>query len=350
MIINSNKGVKINLPTVDTSVDTTKNFQLTQTVNKTGASAVDYYAMQIDFNLLADDVSDPFDLMCAGIHAVTTYGSESIKAKGTCHTSTFNQRILGSDNANNEICNIMGWSRNVNQTCSQWFTDFNMHGPNVKPGLLSGINMFMNNHYNGSPSRNTSNAIGIYTAQGEGGGADPSQDTETTYPIDLGLIISGYSGPIGGPNTNGFNIGLQIGGGGGSWLGRNTVSKIGTGMKILDCVDNCIDASSQGSLTGHILKLPSNGSIGRSSKGKLSWDSNDVLNISSSVKIGTTTTQKVGFYGKTPVTQRKGISNVDSSTVDSTYDIEESKVIASLRTKLNAVIQVLEDLGITGIA
>ena len=75
-----------------------------------------------------------------------------------------------------------------------------------------------------------------------------------------------------------------------------------------------------------------------------------IFGTSTGTKIGTTTSQKLAFWNATPVTQRTGIADVDTSTVDTTYGTEESNVITSLRTKLNAVLQVLEDLGITAVA
>jgi hypothetical protein len=77
---------------------------------------------------------------------------------------------------------------------------------------------------------------------------------------------------------------------------------------------------------------------------------NIVFQSSSGTKIGTATTQKFAFWNATPVTQRSGISDVASDAVDTTYGTQESNVITSLRTKVNAILQVLEDLGITAVA
>lgn len=74
---------------------------------------------------------------------------------------------------------------------------------------------------------------------------------------------------------------------------------------------------------------------------------NLVLGTTTGTKIGTATAQKIGFFNATPVVQRTGIANVNSSTVDNTYGQQENDVITDLRTKVNAIIQVLEDLGLT---
>jgi hypothetical protein len=77
-------------------------------------------------------------------------------------------------------------------------------------------------------------------------------------------------------------------------------------------------------------------------------DAKDIaFNTTTGTKIGTATNQKLAFYNATPVDQRTGIADVDSSTVDGTYGAEEAAVIEDLRTKVNALIQVLEDLGLT---
>lgn len=77
---------------------------------------------------------------------------------------------------------------------------------------------------------------------------------------------------------------------------------------------------------------------------------NIALGTTTGTKIGTATSQKIAFFNATPVTQRTGIANVDGSTVDNTYGAEENAVITSLRTKLNAVLQILEDMGIAAVA
>ena len=73
---------------------------------------------------------------------------------------------------------------------------------------------------------------------------------------------------------------------------------------------------------------------------------NIILGTGSGTKIGTATTQKLGFYNATPVVQGTGIADVNSSTVDATYDVNEQNVITSLRTTVNALIARLEATGL----
>lgn len=63
-------------------------------------------------------------------------------------------------------------------------------------------------------------------------------------------------------------------------------------------------------------------------------------------RIGTSASQKLGFYGKAPVVQAATIAAVDTSTVDGTYGSQEQTVIGDLRTKLDAVIVALKGVGI----
>jgi hypothetical protein len=74
-----------------------------------------------------------------------------------------------------------------------------------------------------------------------------------------------------------------------------------------------------------------------------------VLDTNIGTKIGTAIGQKLAFYNADPVGQRTGIADVTTETVDGTYDADTATVINDLRTKVNALIQVLEDMGITAI-
>jgi len=277
----SGSGVNIVLPDVSTATTLTKNFKLRQNITATGATADDYYPMDVEFTYLATNPTSAADLASAGLHVTTVYGSGAIDAKGTIQTLTSTYKVLGC-NSDSEMACLMGYGQNVAEKGSMWWLDANLHGPTIQPSLFTGLNMFMNNHYNGSPLLNTSNGIGIYTQYGTGGGSAVSQDTSTTYPIDLGLIICGTSGSAGAGTTNGFTTGIQVGGTGGSWT--MTGSRIGTGMKIFDCFTNCIDTSSQTAANvSYILKLPNDGKIGRSTTGNISWDSSDNLTVNTNL-------------------------------------------------------------------
>jgi len=73
---------------------------------------------------------------------------------------------------------------------------------------------------------------------------------------------------------------------------------------------------------------------------------NIIVGTTTGTKIGTATGQKIGFYNATPVVQGTGIADVNNSTVDATYDVNEQNVITSLRTTVNALIARLEATGL----
>ena len=115
-----------------------------------------------------------------------------------------------------------------------WLTDEAVHGPvSVQANLLQGCCTLINN-YNAA-------AVGY----GSYGGVILTQpETQTrsgyqTYPIDIGFAITGFSGFYNkSVDTNGFNIGLQVGGWSSMWqaVGQKS-SRIGTCIKLLDFVD-----------------------------------------------------------------------------------------------------------------
>ena len=73
---------------------------------------------------------------------------------------------------------------------------------------------------------------------------------------------------------------------------------------------------------------------------------NIILDTTTGTKIGTATTQKLGFYNVTPVVQPTALTTADAGTVDGTYGAEESAVIANLRTRLGELETKLQALGL----
>lgn len=74
--------------------------------------------------------------------------------------------------------------------------------------------------------------------------------------------------------------------------------------------------------------------------------SNIILNTTTGTKIGTATTQKLGFFNATPVIKPAALTAADASTVDGTYGAEEAAVINNLRTRLNELESRLQALGL----
>jgi hypothetical protein len=73
---------------------------------------------------------------------------------------------------------------------------------------------------------------------------------------------------------------------------------------------------------------------------------NIVFNSTTGTKIGTATTQKLGFYNATPIVQPTALTAADAATVDATYGSEESGVINNLRTRIDELETKLQALGL----
>lgn len=81
---------------------------------------------------------------------------------------------------------------------------------------------------------------------------------------------------------------------------------------------------------------------------------NIAVNTTTGTKIGTATSQKLGFYNATPVTQRTNITAItDNSggevtdTMQSTDDAIANDNFAICADRLNKIEQLLQDLGLT---
>lgn len=62
-------------------------------------------------------------------------------------------------------------------------------------------------------------------------------------------------------------------------------------------------------------------------------------------KIGTATTQKLGFFGATPVVQQTALTAADAGTIDGTYGAEEQAILGNIRTRLGELETKLIALG-----
>lgn len=75
---------------------------------------------------------------------------------------------------------------------------------------------------------------------------------------------------------------------------------------------------------------------------------NVVLGMASGTTLGTTPSQKLAFFGATPVTQQPALSPADGSAVDASYGPEEASVIENLRTRVNELEARLQTYGLLG--
>lgn len=68
------------------------------------------------------------------------------------------------------------------------------------------------------------------------------------------------------------------------------------------------------------------------------------------VCIGLSATEKVAFFGATPVVQQTGIADATNTTTTTSTTTALTTDLDSVRTKLNSVLAVLEAYGLTSAA
>jgi hypothetical protein len=204
--------------------------------------------INLEINHLGTDSDSPYENVTMGIASSLWYGNGSVSAKGTGHNFSARYQVTKSSDALSEHANYFGYHQNnASATPGRvWFTDFNIHSAvGVQHDAFSGIHMFTNNYYNGSVAHSNakSGAIWAVTQAATGGGASAAHLAATTYPMDVGIGIVGYSGSPDHVSsiTNGFNIGLQVGGVGSNW--GVDQSKIGTGIDVSSWVSYGIRVS-----------------------------------------------------------------------------------------------------------
>ena len=79
---------------------------------------------------------------------------------------------------------------------------------------------------------------------------------------------------------------------------------------------------------------------------------NIILNASTGTKIGTATSQKLGFFNATPVVQQSNIADASSSQDEASAAPTQAEFnglrtdVQNLTTKLNAILTALEALGL----
>ena len=69
------------------------------------------------------------------------------------------------------------------------------------------------------------------------------------------------------------------------------------------------------------------------------------VNTSTGTKIGTASTQKLGFFGATPVVQASALTAADGATVDGTYGAQEQGVISNIRVRVGELSNIIKNLG-----
>lgn len=179
--------------------------------------------------------ADPYTYQGSAIHATAIIGGNSTNPVGTVHGISSQVAMLESGDPYNEItplflsCNSLASSR-------LWGVDLSVHGPvSTQANLMQGIVNFVNN-YNAADVMYGSFGMSVVTKPGGGGAASPEQYASQTYPLDVGLAISGKSGD-GITQTKGYRVALQVGGTASGWMSPGERSVLGTGIHVSDVMD-----------------------------------------------------------------------------------------------------------------
>lgn len=70
------------------------------------------------------------------------------------------------------------------------------------------------------------------------------------------------------------------------------------------------------------------------------------LGVTNGTKIGTATTQKLGFFNSAPVVKPAALTAADATAIDAAYDAVEQGVLNNVRTRLNEIESRLQSLGL----
>lgn len=283
---------------------------------------------QFQTTMTATDLTNAVAVL--GLDGNVTFGDATNGGSGTAHALTGDVLVNGNSNNLDEFAVLAGSVKMAGNPFPQstpgrmWLLDLRGHGPiGVQPHLLAGSINYMNNYYNGSPIKGS---VGIEIATYPGLATGAPWNAALTYPLDVGIIVTGSSGdPAGTKNSRqGFTTGIRIGGSGFAWDGIPS-SRMGTGLSILDYETAAINIGTAfaGSTATGINIAPASGAsygidtkagtftqaairLGNAQKivARNSGDSGDIeilqLNSSSVVVIATAfrfTTTGLGFYG-----------------------------------------------------
>lgn len=179
--------------------------------------------------------ADPYSYQGAAIHATALVGGDGSNPVGTVTGIASQAAMLESGDPFNELTPLF-LSCNTLEPARLWGIDLNVHGPvSAQSNLIQGLVNFVNNY---NPAAVTYGSVGlsVVTKPGRGGAATPEQRTAQTYPLDVGLSISGRSGD-GVVQTVGYKTALQIGGWASGWMNPGERSILSTGIKVSDVLD-----------------------------------------------------------------------------------------------------------------
>lgn len=226
-----------------------------------GSPAPDYAPVQLLCEYKATNASlDPWDATYLGLQSRLVYGTDAIAPRGTVHAMTATVDVVGSATRDNEMGGLMGWMRagrtGHEVSCGLVFLDLTVHGGIGGAQLkYQNVASFFSNTYTSNPP-NDAPSIGMVcsTYPGKGAGTELGHDALTTYPMDIGCLVSGRSGVPGVAAGVGWTTAYQAGGYGG-WVTSAQGSSIGTGFYARDCSINGVLLEYPLGTTGNAIQI-----------------------------------------------------------------------------------------------
>jgi hypothetical protein len=204
-------------------------------------SVVNYIPWEMYCQYNVTDVVNPLTQAYGGVTSTLYYGSQGgspVSAVGTTCSLTSQIIVRNSSDHEDEHApwlSVLRYDSNNNAFGNTtpgraWMTDWSVHGAIAQQqGALSGVHMYMANHYNGPPRDMLGGAFWAVTAVGSGGGTEYYHQNATTYQMGVGYGVVGFGS---GGTTRGWETGVQIGGSGSNW--NVLASHLGTGLDISD--------------------------------------------------------------------------------------------------------------------
>lgn len=194
---------------------------------------------------------EPFQIGSNGSIFGLSYGRPGRPAGGWANLTTLVGEVLGSEDPRNEIGGCiaslqLGKGGLPAPTASLWGSSYTLRGSvGRQPGGLMAYTAVVQNFYDGPGSRSANYGYAAVTRPGIGDGADfhdpdPIRHS-TTYPVDLGFVVCGDSGPSPEGGGIGYRVAFQAGGAASSWATpEEWRTRIGTGLVVRDWLEGGI--------------------------------------------------------------------------------------------------------------
>lgn len=224
-----NEAFGVNLD-LSQSTAYTRSLNIAHNITSIGTDAT-FYPQYVLTRFQATNGTSPYTPYANGFTSVVNYGEGANTAIGTAIAFNGGMVVYGGGSPRSEQAVYYGGMRYDSSSVGRaWFADFNLHGSPAQQSLLTGVNMFVNNYYNGNPSSTPSYAYGAITGKNMGGSVGTFHDTASTYPLGRGFVVGGTS-THDGITDAGFRVAYESGTPDSMSWGL-TGSKIDTGLYI----------------------------------------------------------------------------------------------------------------------